>query len=330
MRFSGLILDQNQGFLFYSPILWLGLFGIVSLFRYSRLVGVVWLLSVILFLVPSAAHPGSYGGGSFVGRYGWGAAMLFIIPTLFVLVRISRQSRSWLFVVLAASLLFSAWIFITQVFVGGTYPGGPVALDLYTKPADTWLESYSVFYFPLQQFVPALYDLTWAWSFGTNWVWLAAVVGVIVMSFLVVNVPMRSRMLGVIAGIGVVAVIAAGVLSVPGEELVVVEQNVVAANPGVVAGVVAGGPTLNMREGAYAWSVEYRSDASGVAGKWELLATKDATPVATGELPATDGGVGVVTQEIPFRSFQPRGFTLRVSWYGEGTFEVLRTSVSRN
>lgn len=319
MRLSGLVLDQNQGFLFYSPLLWLGLFGIVGLFRRSRLVGVVWLLSVILFLVPSAAHPGSYGGGSFIGRYGWGVALLFMVPTMFVLARLSRR---WLIVVSVGSLLFSAWIFLTQVFIGGSYPGGPVALDLYSKPADSWLESYSVFYFPLQQFVPALYDLTWAWSFWSNWVWLVVLIGVIIISAVHVR-----RMLAVGASVlGVALVIASGVVSVPGDELVVVEQNVV----GSTSGVVAGGPTWNMREGTYTWSVEYRSVAAGVAGKWELLATADATPVAAGELPATDGIASTVSQGIPFRSFQPQGFTLRVSWYGEGSFEVLSTSVSRD
>lgn len=320
MRLSGLLLDQNQGLLLYSPLLWLGLFGIAALFRYSRLVGVVWLLSVLLFLIPSAAHPGSYGGGSFVGRYGWGAALLFMVPTMLVLARLPRR---WLIAVSGLSLLFSAWIFITQVLVGGTYPGGPVALDLYTKPAETWLESYSVFYYPFQQFVPALYNLSWAWGFWTNWFWLVALGLVVVVSLMRVR-----RTVVVIAGsLAAVALIAVGVISVPGDELVVVEQNISAQVPGVVAG----GPTWNMREGVYNWSVDYvSSGTSGVAGQWELLATADATTVAVGELPTTNGEVATVTQAIPFRSLQPRGFTLRVSWYGEGTFEVVSTSVSRD
>jgi len=322
LRLSGLVLDQDQGFLFYSPILWLGLFGIVPLFRSSRLVGIVWLLSVLLFLIPSAAHPGSYGGGSFVGRYGWGAALLFFVPTLFVLARLSRR---WLAAVIGASLVFSAWIFITQVFIGGSYPGGPVALDLYTKATDTWLESYSIFYFPLQNFLPAFYDPLWAWTYWVNWVWAAALMGVVALSLS----ALRRGAQVIIAGLVGAAVIVAGIASVPGSQLVVVEANVSAES----AGVVAGGPTWNMREGIYTWSVQYRSVGevnSGVVGKWELLATADGTTVAAGELPATDGVVSNVSQAIPFRSFQPRGFTLRVSWYGDGAFEVVSTSVSRS
>lgn len=322
LRLSGLVLDQNQGFLFYSPLLWLGLFGIVPLFRFSRLVGVVWLLSVLLFLIPSAAHPGSYGGGSFVGRYGWGAALLFFVPTMFVLASLSRR---WLIGVLGGSLVFSAWIFVTQVFIGGSYPGGPVALDLYTKATDTWLESYSIFFFPLQKLFPALYDPAWAWTFWVNWVWAAALIGVLALSF----AALTARALAIVAGVFAAVVVLAGVVSVPGSQRVVVEQNISAE----VSGVVAGGPTWNMREGNYTWSVDYRwvgDESLGVVGKWELLETAGGTTVAAGELPATTGEVSSVSQVIPYRSFQPRGFTLRVSWYGEGNFEVVSTSVSRS
>ena len=322
LRLSGLVLDQNQGFLFYSPLLWLGFLGIVPLFRFSRLVGVVWLVGVLLFLIPSAAHPGSYGGGSFVGRYGWGAALLFFVPTIFVLASLSRR---WLIGVLGGSLVFSAWIFVTQVFIGGSYPGGPVALDLYTKATDTWLESYSIFFFPLQKLFPAFYDPAWAWTYSVNWVWAAALIGVIAISFF----SLTARVLAIVAGVFAAVVVLAGVVSVPGDQRVVVEQNISAE----VSGVVSGGPTWNMREGDYTWSVDYRwvgDESLGVVGKWELLETAGGTPVAAGELPATTGDVSSISQVIPFRSFQPRGFTLRVSWYGEGTFEVVSTSVSRS
>ena len=322
LRLSGLVLDQNQGFLFYSPLLWLGFLGIVPLFRFSRLVGVVWLVGVLLFLIPSAAHPGSYGGGSFVGRYGWGAALLFFVPTMFVLASLSRR---WLIGVLGGSLVFSAWIFVTQVFIGGSYPGGPVALDLYTKATDTWLESYSIFFFPLQKLFPAFYDPAWAWTYSVNWVWAAALIGVIAISFF----SLTARVLAIVAGVFAAVVVLAGVVSVPGDQRVVVEQNISAE----VSGVVSGGPTWNMREGDYTWSVDYRwvgDESLGVVGKWELLETAGGTPVAAGELPATTGDVSSISQVIPFRSFQPRGFTLRVSWYGEGTFEVVSTSVSRS
>jgi hypothetical protein len=322
LRLSGLVLDQNQGFLFYSPLLWLGLLGVVPLFRFSRLVGVVWLVSVLLFLIPSAAHPGSYGGGSFVGRYGWGAALLFFVPTMFVLAGLSRR---WLVGVLGGSLLFSAWIFVTQVFIGGSYPGGPVALDLYTKATDTWLESYSIFFFPLQKLFPAFYDPAWAWTYWVNWVWATALVGVLVISF----VALRARVLVIAAGVLAAVIVLAGVVSVAGSQRVVVEQSVSAE----VAGVVAGGPTWNMREGNYTWSVDYHwvgEPSVTVVGKWELLETAGGTTVAAGELPATTDDVSSVSQVIPYRSFQPRGFTLRVSWYGEGSFEVVSTSVSRS
>jgi hypothetical protein len=200
-----------------------------------------------------------------------------------------------------------------------------VALYLYTKATDIWLESYSIFFFPLQKLFPAFYDPAWAWTYSVNWVWAAALIGVIAISLF----SLTARVLAIVAGVFAAVVVLAGVVSVPGDQRVVVEQNISAE----VSGVVSGGPTWNMREGDYTWSVDYRwvgDESLGVVGKWELLETAGGTPVAAGELPATTGDVSSISQVIPFRSFQPRGFTLRVSWYGEGTFEVVSTSVSRS
>ena len=158
-----------------------------------------------------------------------------------------------------------------------------------------------------------------------NWVWATALVGVLAISF----AALTARALVIVAGVFTAVVVLAGVFSAPGSQRVVVEQNISAQ----ASGVVAGGPTWNMREGNYTWSVDYRwvgDESLGVVGKWELLETAGGTTVAAGELPATTGEVSSVSQVITYRSFQPRGFTLRVSWFGEGTFEVVSTSVSRS
>lgn len=322
IRLTGLALDQDQGFLFYNPMLWLGLaFFLVMLRRYP-LFGLTWVAAFLSLWIPGAAHPGWYGGGSFVGRYGWPLAMMMIIPTLFGLQWLWTHSRKLFTFALIASALFSLWVFTLHVFIGGTYPGGPAGLDLYTKQSGTWLESYSVFYFPLENFFPAFYDPDWVWSFGVNWVWIALVVAVL----LVVHRKFLALPTIAIFGVGIVI---AGLISTPGERYLSVEAGV--SSSGMpAAGYIFGGPTQLMRQGPYTWGVEYMSTLAPneVAGKWELVRDVDAAVVASGELPGTGGEVTQVGVPVPFRSLEPMAFTYRLAWYGSGGMSIDRTFVS--
>ena len=328
IRLAGMLVDQNQGALLFNPILWLGLAGLIPFLRRDRLVGSVWLLVFGLLWVLGAAHPGWYGGGSFMGRYSWGMALLLMLPAMVALAALLRRSVVWFSVTVIASLAFSVWAFILGVFVSDAGPGVASGLDFYNKPMDTWLDSYSVLWFPLQDFVAALYNPAWVWSFGVNYVWL--VIGPLVVLFGASRAAVRSWL---VAGVvSLVAAIGFGVVSSPGERSVWQVQEI-EVTPGIdEAGVIAGGPVWLMRDGPYEWNITYSAELPpvDVVGRWELVRAMDEIVVAAGELGGTAGSLEEVKVPVPYRNLSPRQFFMQISWYGAGRMEVNRTAVSHD
>ena len=210
-----------------------------------------------------------------------------------------------------------------SVFVGGTAPGSPAGLDLYTRPVGTWLESYSAWWFPLQALLPAWYDPQWAFTYPQNWVWLV----IAVLLVLGVSFAWRKRVGVVVAAVGVVAVALAALVGQPGPRTLEqpADELVLAGRDPVGYPVI--GPAQLMRSGTYVWWVEYSTPASGLAGKWELVRAADDVVVAAGELAGTNGAVATEEIPVPFRSLQPREFVLRVGWYGDQDMSVLTTGV---
>jgi len=326
IRLAGLLVDQNQGVLLFNPILWLGLAGLIPFLRRDRLLGGVWLVVFGLLWVLGAAHPGWYGGGSFVGRYSWGMALLLMLPAMATLAAVLRRSRAWFSVAVVASLAFSAWVFVLGVFVSGAGPDVPLGLDFYNKPMGTWLESYSVLWFPMQDFLAAFYNPEWVWGYRVNFVWLA-------LALLVVGLGAARVAVRWWLGAGVVAllaVIGVGIASSPGERSVQQAQNV-QVTPGFdQPGVIAGGPVWLMRGSPYTWSISYSAELPpvDVVGRWELIRAIDEVVMAAGELPGTSGAVQVVEVPAAYRRLSPRQFYLRIAWTGSGAMTVEETVVS--
>ena len=319
----GLVLDQNQGFVWANPVLWAALPGVVLLWRRDRRLTLLWSLLVLSLWIPAAAHPGLYGLGSFNGRYSWSLSVLAFLPALLALGVLSSRHVRLFWLVVTVGIAFQTYLVALSVFVAGTAPGSPAGLDLYTRPVGTWLESYSAWWFPLQGLLPAWYDPQWAFTYPQNWVWL------VIAALLVLGASFAwRRQVGlVIAAVGVTAVALAALVDQPGPR--VLEQQadelVLAGRDPVGYPVI--GPAQLMRSGTYVWSVEYSTSADELAGKWELVRAADDVVVAAGELAGTGGEV--VTEEIPvpFRSLQPREFVLRVGWYGDQDMTVLTTGV---
>lgn len=319
----GMVLDQNQGFLWANPVLWTALPGLVLLLRRNRPLAVLWLLLALSLWIPAAAHPGLYGLGSFNGRYSWPLALLAVLPALVALGALASRGARWFWGLVCAGLMFQTYIVVLSVVVGGTAPGSPAGLDLYTRPAGTWLESYSAWWFPLQDLLPAWYDPQWAFTYSQNWVWLLVAV------LLVLGALMAWRIRGgvLIAALGTAAVVLAAVVSQPGTRVLEQPSGAVVLAGRDPVGYPVVGPAQLMRSGTYTWWVEYSTPAEGLAGKWELVRAVDDVVVASGELEGTSGAM--VTEEIPvpFRSLQPREFLLRVGWYGDQDMSVLTTGV---
>lgn len=325
IRLTGLLIDQNQGALLFNPILWLGLAGLVPFVRRDRLVGAVWALSFALLWVLGAAHPGWYGGGSFIGRYGWGVALMLMLPAMAALASVMRRTPVLFGALVVGSLAFSAWVFVLGVFVSDAGPGVPLGLDFYNKPMDTWLESYSVLWFPLQDFLAALYNPQWVWGYLVNFGWLAIVIVVVLIG--AVGASIRTWLAFSATALAVVVVL--GLLSEPGMRSIRQVQDVQVA-PGVDSlGVIAGGPVWLMREGPYRWSIAYQAGLPDVdvVGRWELVRAMDEQVVAAGQLNGTGDARAEVSVPIAYRNLSPRQYFLRISWTGAGTVKILDTGL---
>ena len=319
----GLVLDQNQGFVWANPILWAALPGVVLLWRRDKTMAVLWSLLVLSLWIPAAAHPGLYGLGSFNGRYSWPLAILAFLPALVALGSLySRRARVF-WVVVIVGIAIQVYLVALSVLVGGTSPGSAAGLDLYTRPPDTWLESYSAWWFPLQDLLPAFYNPEWAFTYPQNWVWLF-IAGLFVLG---VSLAWRRRVGVVVIALGVVSVALAALLGQPGPRVVEQPSDEVVIVGRDPVGYPVVGPAHLMRSGTYVWWVEYSTPQDGLAGKWELVRAADHVVVAAGELAGTAGAVIIEETPIPFRSLEPREFALRVGWYGDQDMTVFTTGV---
>ncbi len=325
IRLAGMMLDQNQGALLFNPILWLGVVGLVPFLRADRFAGGVWLIVFVTLWILGAAHPGWYGGGSFIGRYSWGLALLLMLPAMALLETLLRKSRALFAVAVGASLIFSGWLLLLGLFVSDAGPNVPMGLDFYNKPLETWLESYSVLWYPLQVLMGAFYNPAWVWGYLVNYVWIVVLVGAVVFGAL----RLGRRWWFTALLLGLVLVVLAGVVSTPGQRTLI-EQQGIQVMPGIDApGTVAGGPIWLMRDGPYIWSVRYSASLPevDVVARWELVRAMDEQVVAAGELQGTAGASTVVEVPIPYRNLSPRQFFLRTTWTGSGAFAVGQTGV---
>ena len=319
----GMVLDQNQGLVWANPVLWTALPGLVLLLRRERRLAVLWLLLALSLWIPAAAHPGLYGLGSFNGRYSWPLALLAFVPALAALGLLASRRVRVFWLVVIVGITFQVYLVALSVFLGGTAPGSPAGLDLYTRPVGTWLESYSAWWFPLQDLLPAWYDPQWAFTYPQNWVWLL----VAVLLVLGVSISWSMRVGVVVTAVGAMAVVVAALVGQPGARVLEQSSSAVVLAGRDPVGYPVIGPAQLMRSGTYLWWVEYSTAAAELAGKWELVRAADDAVVAAGELEGTSGAFVTEEISIPFRSLQPREFVLRVGWYGDQDMSVLTTGV---
>ncbi|HEX7380122.1 MAG TPA: hypothetical protein VF278_23575, partial [Pirellulales bacterium] len=78
--FMGLHFDQAHGMFLQQPLWLLGLVGLAPMWRASRSTCLCWMLLYAAAILPNAMHPNWYGGGSFIGRFGATAVLLWAIP----------------------------------------------------------------------------------------------------------------------------------------------------------------------------------------------------------------------------------------------------------
>lgn len=322
MLLPGLLFDQNQGLLFFNPALWLALPGVVFLWRRSRAIAAIWTSVFLAIWIPGAAHPGLYGVGSFNGRYAWALACLAVVPALFGFTALFRRAPRVGWIVAILAVVFQVYLWVLGTFVSAGGPGLPRGLDLYSRPINTWLESYSAWWFPIQGFLPAWYNSEWAFAFRPNAVWL--LLGVLAVSMALGARPWGIALswwrLGVVGAVALVIV--AGLASTPGSRSEAALVGTTTEPGDREAGFIAEGVVREMRAGPYTWGVEYLAPGSAPVGKWELIRAMDGAVVASGEITGTGGEPTWTGASLGYRALVPREYFLRIGWYGNDPLRV--------
>src|SRR5262249_35411095 len=92
----GLHFDEAQGLFFQQPLFVVGLLGLGPLFRRDWRLGVLLAAVYASIVVPNAMHINWYGGASFVGRFVWPAALLWVFPLAYAVDASLLRQRTWL------------------------------------------------------------------------------------------------------------------------------------------------------------------------------------------------------------------------------------------
>ncbi|MDF2443152.1 MAG: hypothetical protein JWR01_1355 [Subtercola sp.] len=340
MAFAGLVIDQNQGLVFQNPIAFAGLVGVGLLFAWRKRFALIWALVLLALILPNALLANEYGGYSLNGRFQYAGALVFGIATLFALSRLAQHRRVVWMIACAAGVSLSAAFWALLTFSPSFLEfGGRL---LYRQDPLPWLLEYSVFFFPLQNALPALYDEAWAFTSLPNYAWAAVVLVLLAAGFTVGagRHPRRSSRMPV-AGLCVAvlsaAVAVAGLTAVTptpprhyqASELVVLQGAPVpggvsaSAATGQTAGPVTEGPITLMRKGTYTLTLTYSSTApaSVVVGSWQPVPAHAAAPPEQA-LTGTAGAEVTVSQVVELLNVVPATLQLRTIWNGTGQLTV--------
>lgn len=339
MVLVGLLVDQNQGMLMQNPMLVLGAMFLLPLARREPKLMLTWLLVFLALLVPNAMHPNWYGGGSFSGRFGWSAALCLFLPTLAAIRPLmERIGKRPLIILLIAFILLQAYAFRCYAWSG---------VNLYQRPAETWLSAYSIFYGRFATWLPALYDIQWAPAFGPNYLFailLPLMLGYGWHLFCGSSSSSWLRPRYALAGILFLVVLigsfsryqepplhfpAAVLPSLTGQ---LDDWGRLALPQRDAPGFVSFGPYVALPQGRYRLSINYQGSAPSTESVaiWDVYRPRSSHPVLTAvSLPGTSGVVAHHEIEFRVKRSRPEPYEFRVSWPGHAELRVMSLAIER-
>jgi len=331
MVLFGLFIDQNQGFFLQNPILFVGLFAIGALFSWSKPTAALWLLVFLSLIVPNAMHPNWYGGWSFSGRFEWAAAIVFFLPTVFGLLRVGNTK--FLHAIIVFSLLLQGLFYCRYSFTD---------VDLYQRNASAWFCNYSNYYFPAHSWMPAFYNIDWAFSYLPNYAWSITIISLLALGFAIAFRPEKytSKVVVYTLTFCSILIFASGFVRKKhecnkiflGKDLPSLTGRIQGgdrvATQGVDAlGWVTFGPYFPLRKGSYQVKVRYSSNAVNEQqiGKWDICKTISATnsvQIAEHLLYGTNGKPKVVKAKFLINNWNPESFEFRNYWNGSSEIQI--------
>ena len=326
MVFFGLLFDQNQGFFMQNPASWVGLLSIGALFARDRLTTLLFVLVFASLIVPNAMHPAWYGGWSFSGRFGWSAAIVFIFPIVYGLVQLSKKREKTFSVLIIVLVLWQAYLFYLYTFSGA---------DLLNKGSSTLLGFYSIYYGFIHAWLPALYNVDWAYRYAPNYVWTVGAIALFALGFL--HQEQRKKGVKIVLALGLIAVVGASFM-VPKRRIELpisikdlpgltghVQDNIRIATKDIEqANFLSYGPYMPLNSGQYEASVQIKSAAptDTDAGRFEVVDATDGTIIASELLHGTASEVKTLTFTFKLSSWSSHRYEFRTYWNGGADFEL--------
>ncbi|MFZ6722870.1 hypothetical protein [Undibacterium sp. Ji49W] len=320
MVLLGLHFDQNQGFLIQNPINLIGVLAIPWLYRFNRQFTLVWGLVFLSLIVPNALHPNWYGGWSFSGRFAWPAATVFIVATIYGLIRLAEAKEKLFRAAIVSSMLLQFYFF---------YLYAVRSVNSYNKNVDTWFDSYSTFYTPFYRWLPMLYDSTWAHTYLPNYAWLGVVVTLFILGFLKKSkLNAVAPYVMIIFGVGVAT---AGLYSQHPSNEVIFQANKLPSQSGRLAGSVriaeqgidqpgflTYGPYFNLGKGKYEIVLTYSSTGAEnqIVGSFDICDSTNGTQNMIVPLHGTNDVTKEMTVKFELSLFSPHNFEFRSKWDG--------------
>lgn len=334
MTLLGLHLDQNQGFFLQNPINFIGLMGIGFLYLRDPFMAVGVSLVFLSLIVPNGLHPVWYGGWSISGRFGWSAAIVFMMPTMYALLQLALRNRQLFQGVIFLNLILQAYFFSLYAIRG---------VNIFNKAPSTWSDAYPIFYYPMHSWLPMLYDIRWAAAHIPNYTWSALLLGMVIMGF-VWEKKRWTRILTIIFSCLALTVGVGGIFAARGEHAETFLASQLPSNTGTQegtarvveenrdqAGFVNYGPYFSLQQGEYTVQIRYQSAAgiSDVVGFADVFNATSGVKVIEHPLNGTDGETSTLRMNFEHSNWGTGDFEFRTFWYGRSLLIVEEITVSR-
>lgn len=339
MVLLGLHIDQNQGFLLQNPLNLIGILAIGWMYRHNRTFSLIWALVFLSLIIPNALHPNWYGGGSFSGRFQWSAATVFTILTLYGLLVIAKSNKK-----IFKALIFGGVILQSYFFYHYTFGGA----NLYNKSAETWFDTYSIFYYPIHGWLPMLYDSSWAYEYWPNYSWMLLSTALLLAGFLGKNgaspkLWQKPKAFAIFAVIVIVFYLA-GLSEVPTKDDIVFRVSQLpsqtgrlinshrVAKPNVDSpGFINYGPYFLLRKGEFEVVFSYKSSAevSETIGWIDVFNANSGTQLVQMPLYGTSNIISKRKIDFKLSQWKSNLFEFRTYWDGTSDIELLGISLIR-
>lgn len=333
MVLFGLLLDQHQGLLIQNPLHFIGLLALAPLFRWNWKLSAALVLTFLALIVPNALHVNWYGGWSFAGRFGWGATIVLMNATVFGLVRLQQASRRSATLFCAAALSLQAYFYLTYTYGN---------VDLYNRATNTWLEDYSSYFGSLGNWLPAAYNVNWAYQHLPNRTFGFLAIACVLLgafalrSFSRYTLPLVLFIAALSIFVGSRGESHLDTFNYTGQTLPSLVGHTKGHRRIAAAGVhregwLTFGPYVPLPNDRFELRVRYRSNTTPqqVVGKWDVQSTKVATTLAEGNLVGTDNSDREIVIPFETRSTQPELYQFRNYWNGTASLEVIAMELKR-